>query len=106
MKVRRIAMDSKTYIPQGATSQEQWEDYVMHGIVSKETRREVLMSWKRCQGFGLLPERQKPIRILSESEFQQLQKKNQLLIEISAPIIETVNQFIANSPFCHRPVRL
>lgn len=92
-------MDTNTYIPQGATTQEQWEDYMMHGIVSKETRREVLMSWQRCQEFGLLPERKKPIRILKDSEFQQLQKKNQLLIEISAPIIETVNQFIANSRF-------
>lgn len=92
-------MESSIYIPQGSTTQEQWEDYMMHGIVSKETRREVLMSWQRCQEFGLLPERKKPIRILNDSEFQQLLKKNQLLIEISAPIIETVTRFIANSRF-------
>lgn len=82
-----------------AARQEQWQNYVLHGIISEETRQEVLKSWQRCREHCLPADQQKPLRIFDSQTVEELRHKNQLLLSISEPIMRTIDSFISGSGF-------
>ncbi len=76
-----------------------WQNYVTQGIVVDNMRRDVLVSWQRCQAMNLKPEQHRPVHILSRMEFGRIQQNNHLLIEVSMPILDNVRQYVAGSRF-------
>lgn len=77
----------------------QWREYVKHNTISDQTRPVVLEAWRRCQAMGINPYQRKPKRMLDERQMCQLRKENGTLLEISAPIVQNLINFISGSGF-------
>ena len=99
MEGTRMAIGKQEMHSDVAAKQQQWQDYVLHGIVSEETRQEVLKSWQRCKEHHLSATQMKPRRIYDALTLSRIQEENRKLMEISEPIMQTISQFISGSGF-------
>lgn len=66
---------------------------------STETVELVRKSWHRCQEYGVPRQLEYPMHVLSDDEMRILEEKNQLLMEISKPIMNSVKHFMEGSRF-------
>lgn len=94
-----MAISTKITPEIAASKQQEWQDYVLHGIKSDQTRQEVLKSWERCKEYHLLVNQQRPLNMLDPAELAVRKEKNRILLDISEPIMETISNFIAGSGF-------
>ena len=77
----------------------EWENYIHNEIASETTKKIILDSWKRCAEYGVPAENNYPLRVLNFDELEKRKAKNRQLIQISAPIRESIRRFIHGSHF-------
>ncbi|MBU3916151.1 sigma 54-interacting transcriptional regulator [bacterium] len=77
-----------------------WNEFVKNKTISKgEVRDVILQSWQNCVRQGVDPFQKKVPRVLADHDLRKRLSANQLLIDVSLPVMENLYQFVAGSGF-------
>lgn len=77
-----------------------WKKYLEGGNLQEgEVRDIILESWQRCTDLGVDPWKKRVERTVRGREFQEILQKNEKLLRISIPYIETLYEFTKGSGF-------
>ncbi|WP_071394057.1 sigma-54-dependent Fis family transcriptional regulator [Bacillus tuaregi] len=80
---------------------ELWNSFMISGkIECADIRQEIIDSWTRCRKAGVDYLDGTCQSMISKADWQQLKEENQLLIDISIPIMKTLYKSFQDSPFC------
>ncbi|MDI6602427.1 MAG: hypothetical protein QME46_11730 [Thermoanaerobacteraceae bacterium] len=75
-----------------------WSDFIEHGIIGPDVRKEVTDSWRLCRSMGVNPMGGAGL-VLDDGALRKRLKDNDTLISIAHPIMEQIYKQVKGSGF-------